>query len=195
MRILAVSDLHCDLAACEAVVAAAREADLVIGAGDFCQEHKGLDEVMRILAPIESRAVFVPGNHESFAELSEATGARVLHGSALERGGLRLVGLGGGVPSDGEGEWGSWDLTEDEAAAALAPFDRADVLILHTPPRGVADNDRGLSRGSPALHAAIARIQPRLAVCGHIHEAWGQSGVIGATRVQNLGPAMTWFEL
>ncbi len=49
--------------------------------------------------------------------------------------------------------------------------------------------------GSPALAAAIEQKQPRLAVCGHIHEAWGERSTIGATEVANLGPSGTFFEL
>jgi Icc-related predicted phosphoesterase len=27
-----------------------------------------------------------------------------------------------------------------------------------------------------------------VAVCGHIHESWGQESLVGGTRVVNLGP-------
>jgi hypothetical protein len=30
--------------------------------------------------------------------------------------------------------------------------------------------------------------KPRLHLCGHIHHAWGTSGVIGECSVHNLGP-------
>jgi Icc-related predicted phosphoesterase len=146
---------------------------------------------MAALAPIAGKLVCVPGNHETLAELQAATPSLVLHGTAAERGGLRLVGLGGAVPSVGPAPFESWDLSEAEAEAALRGHDRADILILHAPPEGVADD----GRGSAALRAAIARLQPKLAVCGHIHDAWGQSGVIGATPVHNLGPRLNWFEV
>jgi Icc-related predicted phosphoesterase len=191
MRVLAFSDLHRDLGRAAEVAAAAGAADLVIGAGDFCTFHTGLGEVMAALAPIAGKLVCVPGNHETLAELQAATPSLVLHGTAAERGGLRLVGLGGAVPSVGPAPFESWDLSEAEAEAALRGHDRADILILHAPPEGVADD----GRGSAALRAAIARLQPKLAVCGHIHDAWGQSGVIGATPVHNLGPRLNWFEV
>lgn len=191
MRVLAFSDLHRDLGRCAEVVAAAAEADLVIGAGDFCTFHAGLDAVMAALAPVAGKLVCVPGNHETLAELRAATDALVLHGTAAEHGGLWLVGLGGAVPSVGPAPFESWDLSEAEAEAALSLHDRADILILHAPPAGAADE----GKGSAALRAAIARLQPKLAVCGHIHDAWGQSGKIGATPVHNLGPRLNWFEV
>lgn len=43
--------------------------------------------------------------------------------------------------------------------------------------------------------AAIKRIQPRYAFCGPIHDSWGSSGQIGATRVVNLDPTVNWFEI
>jgi Icc-related predicted phosphoesterase len=70
------------------------------------------------------------------------------------------------------------------------------VLILHSPPRGVADRtSQGASVGSTAIRAAIEAKRPRLAVCGHIHDSWGVRGKIGPTEVVNLGPAPNWFDI
>ena len=78
----------------------------------------------------------------------------------------------------------------------LAGYEDADVMILHSPPKGVADKtSEGVSVGSTALKAAIERIQPKLAVCGHIHDSWGKTGRIGRTNVVNLGPRPNWFEI
>ena len=78
----------------------------------------------------------------------------------------------------------------------LATCDGADVLVLHSPPRGVGDvSSRGHSLGSTAILEAIRRIAPKLAVCGHIHDSWGERGTIGPTEVVNLGPTPNWFEI
>ncbi len=70
------------------------------------------------------------------------------------------------------------------------------MVVTHSPPKGVADRtSAGRSVGSTAIRAALERIRPRLAVCGHIHDSQGVSGLIGATRVHNLGPVPNWFEL
>ncbi len=195
-RILAFSDIHRDLDACARLVEAGTQADLVIGAGDFASIHRGLEETMQALAPLAPKAVYVPGNNETEEALRAATPALVLHGQGVTFAGLRLVGLGAAVPPLPPLPWGSFDLTEDQAEAALAPFDACDVLILHAPPRGVADviTGRG-SMGSTALRDAIGRLRPKLALCGHIHDGWGQSGMIGTTTVHNLGPGVTWFDI
>lgn len=197
MKILAFSDLHHAPARAEALVQASDTADLVIGAGDFCNMRQELPEAMNLLSGIAAPIVAVPGNAESFDELVDAahTRIKVLHGSTCEIDGLKLFGLGYGVPETPFGTW-SCDLSEDAAATMLTRCDHADILITHSPPKGLADRtSSGLSVGSTAVREAIERIQPRLALCGHIHDSWGQEGSIGATRVVNLGPAGTWFEV
>ena len=185
MRILAFSDLHLSRARAEEIVAASRGADLVIGAGDFCNMRKGIAEAMGLLKGIEKPLVLVPGNNESLDELRMAApqAAHVLHGQTVEIDGVRLFGIGGGIPVTPFGAW-SWDLPEDKAAALLAGADRADVIVSHSPPKGLADRtSQGLSVGSTAVRDAIARVQPKLTVCGHIHDCWGEEGRIGQTPV------------
>jgi Icc-related predicted phosphoesterase len=42
--------------------------------------------------------------------------------------------------------------------------------------------------GSEAVRRAIEERRPRLVLCGHIHESWGEEATAGSTRVVNLGP-------
>jgi len=196
MRILAFSDLHHARARAADIVAASEGADLVIGAGDFCNMRQDLAGAMASLSGIAAPMVVVPGNAESAEELRAAApdGVTVLHGQGAEIGGLNLFGLGYGVPETPFGAW-SCDLSEAAAAAMLAACSAADILITHSPPKGVGDvTSGGISVGSTAIRDAILRVQPALALCGHIHDSWGAEGRIGATRVVNLGPTVHWFE-
>jgi len=88
VKILAFSDLHCDLEAATRLVEAAKDADLVIGAGDFAQMHQGLEETMEALEPIVDRSIFIPGNNETFDALRSSTGALVVHNERLDLDGL-----------------------------------------------------------------------------------------------------------
>lgn len=196
MKILAFSDLHRDEKSAELICADAEAADLVIGAGDFAVQRDGLEDAMEMLRPLLPKAVLVPGNAESAGELRAAAGpAVVLHGEGLERDGVNIFGLGYAVPETPFGSW-SCDLTEAAAEELLSRMEHADILIVHSPPKGVADqNKAGISIGSTAIRAAIERVQPRLALCGHIHDSWGISGMIGRTEVHNLGPQPNWFEV
>lgn len=197
MKVLAFSDLHHARARAAALVEASVEADLVIGAGDFCNMRQDLAGAMALLSGIDAPMVVVPGNAESYAELLAAAPDRVtvLHGAGVEIGGLTIFGLGYAVPETPFGGW-SCDLSEDQAAALLTPCREADIMVLHSPPKGVADlTSQGVSVGSVAIRGAIARVQPKLAVCGHIHDSWGKTGLIGATKVVNLGPGINWFKV
>jgi Icc-related predicted phosphoesterase len=198
MRLLAFSDLHRDLRQAARLVELSADADIVIGAGDLASVHRGLEEAIDALAAIEAPTVLVPGNNETDAALREAAATwpatTVLHGEGAEIGGIDVFGLGAGVPIT-PWDW-SFDLDEPEAAELLAGCPEGAVLVVHSPPHGHVDvSSSGEHLGSTAVLAAIEEKRPRLALCGHIHESWGAESEIGPTRVVNLGPAGTWFDV
>ncbi len=198
MKILAFSDLHTSLEGATSLVEVSAEADLVIGAGDFASQHEGLEETIDALSAIQPPALLVPGNNETEQALVAATAgwksARVLHGSEAEVDGVRFFGLGAGIPVT-PWDW-SFDLDEVSAGRILSGMPEDCVLILHSPPLGHADADSsGRHLGSEAITAAIAEHVPRLAVCGHIHDSWGQRSSLGDCEIVNLGPAGTVLEL
>lgn len=199
MRILAFSDLHRDLDQAANLVDMAKEADVVVGAGDFASVHEGLEEAIGALSGIEAPSVLVPGNNETRDALAAAVAAswpsaRVLHGEATEINGQVFFGLGAGVPVT-PWEW-SFDLDEQEATAALESLPDEAVLVVHSPPKGHCDaTSGGHHLGSTAILSGIERARPKLAVCGHIHEAWGETSTVGPTEVVNLGPSGRYFEV
>ncbi|MDO6521673.1 metallophosphoesterase [Shimia thalassica] len=197
MRILAFSDLHLDAAAAASLVAQSKDVDLVLAAGDFCNARHGLREALGLLDQMTCRVVAVPGNCESEAELASLVPPNwtVLHGASTQIDGLSICGLGYGVPETPFGSW-SCDLSEDAADQMLSPVAHADIVVTHSPPKGIADRtSTGLSVGSRAIRDALARLQPKLAVCGHVHDCWGEEGMIGNTPVYNLGPSGRIFEV
>jgi uncharacterized protein len=196
MRVLAFSDLHLDSAARDAILAAADGADLVIGAGDFASRREGLGPFVAAFEAIAGKAVFVSGNNETVDELRATTTVPVLHGEVMEFGGIHLAGLGAAVPPLPPLRWGSFDLTEDDAGQLLDKITDADILVSHSPPKGVCDRHAQLGPiGSEAVLAAARRLSPRYLLCGHIHDDWGARGWIGATEVMNLGPGAAWIEI
>ncbi len=197
MKLLAFSDLHRDLSQAATLVDMAADADVVIGAGDFASVHEGLEETIGALAGIATPTVLVPGNNETAEALRAAAGAweaaTVLHGEGTTIDGVEFFGLGAGIPTT-PWDW-SFDLSDEEAMAMLEPCPEGAVLVLHSPPKGHCDSSAdGTHFGSPALLAGIEAKRPRLAVCGHIHEAWGCESAVGPTPLRNLGPTGTWIE-
>jgi Icc-related predicted phosphoesterase len=194
LKLLAFSDLHRDVEQARLLVESARAADVVIAAGDFASIHKGLEETIDALRPIDKPTLLVPGNNETEDALRQACegweAATVLHGEGTELDGVSFFGLGAGVPVT-PWDW-SFDLTEEEAEAKLADCPEGGVLVVHSPPKGHVD---GRDLGSEAVLRAIEQKQPQLAVCGHIHECWGEEATIGRSRVVNLGPEGTLFDV
>jgi Icc-related predicted phosphoesterase len=195
MRLLAFSDIHRDLRQTERLSERAGDVDVVVAAGDFGSVHRGLEKVIDMLVVIETPTVLVPGNNETEEALRAAcagwSAARVLHGEGTEIDGVPFFGLGGGVPVT-PWDW-SFDLTEDEAAKLLAECPEGAVLVVHSPPKGYVDGGRHL--GSEAVLRTVEEKQPRLVLCGHIHEAAGEEAMVGRSRVLNVGPDGTVVEL
>ena len=188
MRLLCFSDVHRDQRQAQALADRAAEVDVVVAAGDFASMHLGLEKLIDMLVVIETPTVLVPGNNETDEALREASSswaaAKVLHGEAATFDGVPFYGLGGGVPTT-PWDW-SFDLTEEEAEEKLAGCPEGGVLVVHSPPKGHVDGTRHL--GSEAILRTVEQKQPRLVVCGHIHESAGEESRIGDSRVVNAGP-------
>ena len=187
MRLLAFSDVHRDDRKARELAEMAGEADAVVAAGDFASVHIGLEKLIDMLVVIETPTVLVPGNNETEEALREACqgwrAATVLHGEGTTIDGVDFYGLGGGVPPT-PWDW-SFDLTEEDAEAKLAGAPEGGVLVVHSPPKGHLD---GRDLGSEAILRTIEEKQPRVAICGHIHEDGGKDDEIGPTRLYNVGP-------
>lgn len=197
MKLLAFSDLHRDRDAARRLVDMAAEADVVIGAGDFASFRLGLGSLIDDLRAIERPVVLVPGNNETDSALWRACRgwetATVLHGQGITVGGADFFGLGGGCPPT-PFPW-SFDVSEDEAESMLAGCPVGAVLISHSPPKGHVDEAFGRHFGSEAVLRAVKRCRPRLVVCGHIHQRWGEESFLDQTRIANVGPRGRWFEV
>ena len=175
------------------------DADVVIGAGDFASVHEGLAETIDALAAIEVADGARPRQQRDrgrAARRRRRLGVRPPSSTARAP---RSTGSSSSASAPGSRSppgTGASTSTEDEAAERLAGCPEGAVLVVHSPPKGHVDaSSAGDHLGSAAILAAIEAKQPRLAVCGHIHESWGASSTIGETPVRNLGPEGTFFEL
>ena len=109
MKLLLFSDLHSDFRTAARLVELSNDVDVVVGAGDFCNVRRGLEEIIKALSSIIKPAALVPGNSESYQELVNAcrpwTDAHVLHGKQATIDGVFFYGIGGGIPITPFGSW------------------------------------------------------------------------------------------
>jgi uncharacterized protein len=189
MKILIFSDIHGDLRALERVVA--QPADIYIAAGDLCNFGKGLERCGEAMKELGERAWIMPGNHETYSETAQFCkrfGFTDFHRQTRELNGTNWAGLGYSniTPFKTPGEY-----SEDEIAAALAPFAGLEklYLVVHFPPLNTTLDEYapGQHAGSPTLRTWVEKEKPLYLFCGHIHETAGMTDRLGTTQCINVG--------
>ncbi len=178
MRIICLSDTHGQHLSLNLP-----EGDLLLHAGDISSRGRR-EEVAEFLDWFSSQPhrhkVFIGGNHDFLLEQKPAVFKPMIPANChyLEDSGITLEGLA---------IWGSpitpyffdWAFNRHRGAAirphwALIP-PQTDILLTHGPPYGILDRTtRGEAVGCQDLLKVINRINPRLHVFGHIHEAAGK---------------------
>lgn len=79
----------------------------------------------------------------------------------------------------------AYNADEDTIWGYLDSLGRVDVMIAHSPPRGVLDSDGKNQYGTQALRRYMAQYEPEIVICGHIHEGYGTQ-VVKRTHVYNV---------
>ncbi|SFB51537.1 Predicted phosphoesterase [Amycolatopsis marina] len=182
--------------------------DLVLGAGDL-----PFDYLEYLAAALDRPLVFVPGNHDPdltgftrYGGLSMRSGFPErwpgpegginADGRVVDVAGVRIAGLGGSVRyNEGPNQWTQGQQSRrarrlEWAAARRRRRDGrdVDVLLTHSPPRGVGDREDPPHHGFDCLHRTVQRISPAWLLHGHIHP-YGESlpeHRLGGTRVRNV---------
>jgi Icc-related predicted phosphoesterase len=156
LRVLACADLHGRperIARVRALVAEHRP-DVVLLPGDLTHLGRG-GEALDLLHTLPMPVLAVPGN------MDDARAAETIrHGGRLA--GTEPVVIGG-VSFGGPEVRGP-----------------CDILVTHEPPRGTLDVAfTGQHVGSREVREVLARVHPKVLVCGHIHESPGVAEVEG----------------
>lgn len=178
MRLVLISDTH---AVHEEL--GSLSGDVLIHCGDFCdgfhEDEDDLSNIDRWFGQQEfERILCVGGNHDFVAQKRHASGERVfenaiyLEDEAYEFGGIKFY----GSPWLPDLEGWAYYLSDEERREKwkLIPAD-TDVLITHTPPRGILDRSRsGTPVGCSHLRAALEDLALRIHCFGHVHASHGK---------------------
>ncbi len=179
VHVLAVADEVVD--ALTFGVGVQRRPDIILGAGDLPYSYL---EVLTGL--FDAPCVFVPGNHDTDlrgyrrgrtgwthaglpANDPGPGGAINADCRTVQVAGLTISGIGGcrrynsgaNQYTESQQRLRSWQLT------CRRP--RPDILLTHSPARGVGDADDPPHRGFDCYHHLVRRLSPTLLVHGHVH--------------------------
>jgi uncharacterized protein len=197
MLILVASDAHGSSEAIVAVTERARNADLILFAGDLTDfgGEEDARSLLKLLGPARGKLAAVPGNcdKKGAREFLESEGLSA-EGHLLRMAGAAIIGSGGSPRWTGitPYERGDKEVAASLfAASAELAFEGAKglplIVLTHAPPKGSgADLRKGAYIGSEALAEALERLAPVLWVCGHIHES-PCAARVGRTLVLNPG--------
>jgi uncharacterized protein len=172
MRILAISDMHGNLANAGEAIRITRP-DLTLCCGDWGDpgriDPRALDAILA-----QSPMLSVYGNHDDLDLLSPArnrdgTPVLLAPGEVREREGLRFAGISGIWAMSHRKPYYVTDEDVERLTDELADR-RVDVLLSHGCPAGLADTmPPGRHGGQRCFLNAFHTIRPRLYICGHLH--------------------------
>ncbi|MDI6737952.1 MAG: metallophosphoesterase [Nanoarchaeota archaeon] len=189
MKILAFVDTHGIKKAFEELLKKAKDADLLVCAGDFTNWGSDTEKWIQFLEKAGKPLILTYGNHESEREVAEVCKKHkfciYLHRAAYEYGDYIFFGFGGGGFSERNPEFERIGerVKKDIKGKKL-------ILITHGPPYGTTLDYLPSTehRGCRSIRKFIEEAKPMLCVCGHIHETAGNTDMIEKTFVINPGP-------
>ena len=148
--------------------------DVLVIAGDITGHH-GLLSLMGQLNDLLIPVLAVRGNMDSQEVeklLEQYPNISSLHKKKVTINGVSFVGLGGTIPVPFCSKICLREKRLIEETDYL--IERDSVLVSHPPPYGTLDEGFGnLHAGSRGLRRLILEKQPRMLICGHIHERPG----------------------
>ncbi len=197
MKFLIFTDVHDDKKAIPNLlkIAARKDIDFSICAGDFSEFRRGLSYNLKKFNGLGKFFYLIPGNHEEGVNfdslLKDYKNCLSLHKKSFRLGDYIFLGYGGGGFS-----------TEDAEFRKIAREwygkykGEKIVLVTHGPPYGTKlDKLKNGFVGNKDYHRFIMRINPKLAISGHLHETFGAVGKLGETKLVNPGDKGMIIEL
>jgi hypothetical protein len=187
MRIYAVADIHGKSTRIDRIREniAAYGPDVLVVAGDITNIKRALT-VIQQLNDLSLPVLAIRGNTDLPRVddlLNKFSNTVCLHLKAHLIDDIHFAGIGGTIPFPFRSQVGFF---EDRVLKKLSRLvNQNSVVIAHPPPWGILDEAfNRFHVGSKGLYRFIRKQQPRLLLCGHIHEKPG-TATIGNSTVVN----------
>jgi len=188
MKVLAFVDVHGDINALKNITKKSAEADLLICAGDLSNWGQKLDYLLSLLSKTKKLLLIIPGNHETNKEIKKSCSlfdfAQDLHKASYSLNNYIFFGYGGG----------GFALSNSEFEGITKKFKKTIkknskiILITHAPPYKTTLDKLPIGhRGCKSIRKFVEDIQPKLVICGHMHENAGNEDKIKKTLIINPG--------
>ncbi len=191
MKLLVFVDLHGSVKILKKIsdLAKKEKPDYIICAGDLTIFGDSMKKLVTALDKIGFPSIMLHGNHEdrqSLKSLCDASkNVKFLHKEVLEVGDYVFMCYGGGGFSTVDSEFEAWS----KKAMASIPEGKKIILVTHAPPFGTKlDPVFDQPAGCKSIRNFIKKVQPKLAIAGHLHENAGVLDKIDKTKLVNPGP-------
>lgn len=146
--------------------------DLVIACGDLKPEYLEFFSTMT-----NNTIVYVLGNHDKWYPKKKAGGCICIEDNIFEYKGIRILGLGGSMRYHPEAPC---QYTEQEMHRRIKKLfwklhrtKGFDILVTHSPARGVNDMDDLPHQGFACFRELMEKYQPKFFIHGHVHANYG----------------------
>lgn len=193
MKILAFGDTHGSLSALKRLKEKAKNAELVVCAGDITIFEHEIIEIVKKLNSFKKQVLIIPGNHETEDILREVCknneNVHYIHKSKYETEEAIFLGFGTGGFAVTDPEFEKTAKKKFKGVVKKNRGRKKVILVTHAPPYGtkvdiIMDN----YVGNKSIRRFIEKYKVDLNICGHIHETCGKEDDIGETHVVNPGP-------
>ena len=186
MNILAFTDPHFEERISPKLIAKAKDADIVVCAGDFTNFGRNFDRIIKDFDKFKKPTIVVPGNHEEGEDFKLITNKQVkfLHKKSIVIGDYLFFGYGYG---------GFIERYKDLENLIPKLKEKAKgkkvIFVTHPPVYGTTTDyvDWAGHVGNKSALKLIKEIKPMLVICGHIEENFGQIDNVGKTIIINPG--------
>ena len=146
--------------------------DLIISCGDLKAEYLSF---LATMVPVP--VLYVHGNHDDKYKAKPPEGCICIENKIYNFNGVRILGLGGSHRyKNGDNQYTETQMMRRIAKMKLKlTVNRGfDILVTHSPAKGVHDGEDMCHRGFQIFNRLIEKYHPKYFVHGHVHMNYGR---------------------